>query len=111
MTVRDDQIKAMANSNRLEILRLLIDPSQHFADQESADPVAFGVCIQLVAERLGIAQPTTSRHVEILKRAGFLKIRRFQKWSYCSRDEAALSEYLRWLSQDLNIHELSPEQG
>ena len=69
MSIREDQIKALANETRLEILRLLDDPLCHFAQQESADPVETGVCIQLIAEHFGVSQPTMSRHIELLKRA------------------------------------------
>lgn len=96
-------MKALANESRVEVLKILKDPKAHFGHQMSADVSEFGVCINLLAEKLGLAQPTVSRHVDILRRAGFLKIRRFQKWSYCSRDEAALREYHEWLSQDLAI--------
>ncbi|MAT34440.1 MAG: transcriptional regulator [Ponticaulis sp.] len=103
MTIRDDQIKSLANEKRMEILRLLNEPAEHFGHQQSADPVEFGVCINLIAEKIGLAQPTVSRHIDVLKRAGFLTIRRYQKWSYCSRDEVALNEYLNWLAEDLSI--------
>lgn len=96
-------MKALANESRLEILKLVREPKVHFGHQISADASEFGVCINLLAEKLGLAQPTVSRHVDILKRAGFLKIRRFQKWSYCSRDEEALRGYHDWLAADLSI--------
>ena len=103
MANREYQIKALSNGNRLEILRLLIDPAKNFSTQESADPVDFGVCINLIAETLGVAQPTVSRHIEILKRAGFVSVQRYQQWSYCSRDEHSLSNYHQWLQRELAI--------
>ena len=103
MSRREDQIKAMSSEVRMEILRLLRDAKQHFSHQETADPEAFGVCINLITEKLQLAQPTVSRHIDILKRAGFITVQRYQKWSYCRRDEAALSEYRDWLSETLSI--------
>lgn len=103
MEKREEQVKALANETRIEILRLLDRPSDHFAHQQSADPVETGVCVQLLAEHFSVSQPTMSRHVELLKRAGFVKAKRQQKWTYCSRDEEALSDYLNWLSGSLNI--------
>lgn len=99
---RSTQIKAVASETRMSILRLLAKPKQNFADQWSADPVQFGVCMSLIAAALKIAQPTASRHLEILKQAGFITVRRHQKWSYCKRDEAAIREYLDWLGQELS---------
>lgn len=103
MVERVDQIKALSNESRIEILRLLDDPARNFGHQESADPARVGVCVNLIAERLGLSQPTTSRHIELLRRAGFLRIRRQQKWSYCSRDETALANYYDWLRKELSI--------
>lgn len=103
MPNRSDQIKALASESRMEILRLLADPEASFAHQESADPVKTGVCMNLIAERLGVSQPTVSRHIELLHRADFLTIVRRQKWAYCARNEVALSEYHRWLRDNLGI--------
>lgn len=101
MRERSTQIKALSSEQRLEILRLLKQPQRHFSHQESADPQAFGVCITLIAEALRIAQPTASRHVELLRLAGFIRVKRYQKWTYCQRDEAVLSDYVQWLASEL----------
>ncbi|MDO5706950.1 MAG: helix-turn-helix transcriptional regulator [Paracoccus sp. (in: a-proteobacteria)] len=98
---RSTQIKAMASEQRLRVLHLLADPARHFAHQQSADPVEFGVCMSLIAEALGIAQPTASRHLDILRQAGFITVRRHLKWAYCQRNDAAIQDYLGWLSQQL----------
>ncbi len=103
MTDRIDQIKALSSECRIEVLRLLDEPGANFAHQESADPTTIGVCMNLIADRIGVSQPTMSRHIEILRRAGFLKIQRRQKWSYCSRDESNLADYHRWLGGELSI--------
>ncbi len=103
MTNREDQIKALASELRMEILRVLDDPGEHFSHQVSADPVELGVCVHLLASKFGVSQPTMSRHLELLKRAGFLVAKRQQKWTYCSRDESALAEYSEWLRGSLNI--------
>ncbi|MCP5088496.1 MAG: winged helix-turn-helix transcriptional regulator [Rhodobacteraceae bacterium] len=103
MNKRNDQVKALSSDVRMEVLRLLKNPKNHFSHQESADPEAFGVCMQLIAAKLKVSQPTISRHLELLKRADFITVRRFQKWSYCSRNEEALSEYLNWLRDDLSV--------
>ena len=102
---RSIQIKALAGETRLTILRLLADPQAHFGHQWSADPVEFGVCMTLIAEALGIAQPTASRHLDILRQAGFLTVQRHMKWSYCKRDEAAIRDYLHWLATELALPE------
>ncbi len=103
MTVHEDQIKALASKTRMEVLRVLVDPREHFSQQESADPVETGVCVQLLAKHFDVSQPTMSRHIELLKRAGFIVTKRQQKWTYCSRDEAALRTYADWLEESLSI--------
>lgn len=91
----------MASAQRLTILKWLAAPQQHFSHQQSADPLDFGVCMTLIAEALGIAQPSASRHLAILREAGFITVRKHLKWSYCRRDEAAISDYLDWLAREL----------
>lgn len=103
MSNREDQVKALANETRIEVLRILDEPMKHFSGQESADPVETGVCVQLIAAHFGVSQPTMSRHIELLKRAGFITAKRQQKWTYCSRNEAALTDYAAWLKASLNI--------
>jgi len=98
---REIQVRALSSSTRRDILKLLSAPAVHFGDQWSADPVEFGVCMTLIAEALGIAQPTTSRHLDILRQATFISIRRHQKWAYCKRDESAIRDYLAWLGDQL----------
>jgi len=93
----------MASETRLKVLSLLAEPERHFGHQWSADPAEFGVCMTLIAEALAVAQPTASRHLEILKQAGFIRVRRHAKWSYCVRDEAALNDYLAWLNDKLAL--------
>ena len=105
MPNRDDQIKALASDTRMEVLRVLHDPMDHFSHQESADPAETGVCVQLIAAHFSVSQPTMSRHIELLKRAGFLVTQRQQKWTYCSRNEAALAEYAEWLKESLFIEQ------
>ena len=100
---RSIQMKALASEPRLKVLQLLAEPKQHFGDQWSADPAAFGVCMTLIAEALEVAQPTASRHLDILRQAGFIAVRKHMKWSYCKRDEAAIQDYLNWLSQEIRM--------
>ena len=106
MENRKDQVKALANETRIEILRVLDQPFTHFGHQESADPVKTGVCVQLLAAHFGVSQPTMSRHIELLKRADFLVTIRQQKWTYCSRNEQALSNYADWQRSFLNIKKI-----
>jgi ArsR family transcriptional regulator len=96
-----DQFKALASETRLSILSWLRDPDRHFAHQATGRPSEIGVCVTLLAEKLGMAQPTVSRHLELLRRAGFLKVNRVGRWSFFARDEAAIGAYKAWLNDTL----------
>lgn len=98
MTDRLDQSKALANEHRLAILGWLKEPRRHFGHQESGDPDEIGVCVTLFVEKLEMSQPTVSRHLELLQRAGFVRVNRIGRWSYFSRDEGALADYRSWLN-------------
>ena len=103
MDKRETQVKALSGQTRIRILQLLLDPAQNFSHQESADPESFGVCMNLISEALDMSQPTISRHIGLLRQAGFVNVQKFKQWSYCKRDEKALSEFHRWLKKDLAI--------
>lgn len=99
---RSIQIKAMASAPRIKVLKLLLEPDVHFGHQWSADAKKFGVCMTLIAEALDVAQPTASRHIDILKQAGFITTKRHMKWSYCQRDEGAINDYFNWLKIEIS---------
>lgn len=97
MIDREEQTKALAHAARLAVLAWLKEPGRHFAHQESGDPVDIGVCVTLIADKLGLAQPTASRHLDLLRRAGFVRAEKRGRWSFYRRDAAALADYRRWL--------------
>ena len=100
---RSIQIKAMSSEVRMSILRLLAEPQKHFGHQWSADPLAFGVCMTTIAEKIAVSQPTASRHLDILRQAELISVQKHQKWSYCKRNEAAIGDYLTWLHAELAL--------
>ncbi|MEP3114535.1 metalloregulator ArsR/SmtB family transcription factor [Nisaea sp.] len=101
MNDRLEQAKALASAARLSILDLLKEPYPHFAHQESGDPAEIGVCVTLLTAKLGLSQPTVSRHLELLKRAGFLSARNIGRWSYFTRNEDGIRDYKEWLHDTL----------
>ncbi|MGL6160866.1 ArsR/SmtB family transcription factor [Microbulbifer sp.] len=101
MTDRLEQSKALANEARLSILEWLSDPDAHFSDQVTGKPSEIGVCVTLLTDKLGMAQPTVSRHLELLRRAGFLTVNKIGRWSFFQRDEAAVVEYKEWINEHL----------
>jgi ArsR family transcriptional regulator len=82
--------KALANDRRLQILEWLKDPRRHFRPQVDGDLVKDGVCGVLIAEKLGVSQPTVSEHLKVLTQAGLLRSRRIKQWTFYKRDEEAI---------------------
>ncbi len=90
-------LRAVANDRRLLILHWLKDPRAHFRRQVDGDLVDDGVCGVLIAEKLGVSQPTVSEHLRVLARAGILRGKRIKQWTFYKRDEkriAALKELI-----------------
>ena len=83
-------IRALANERRLQILEWLKDPVAHFPPQVDGDLVEDGVCGVLIAEKLGVTQPTLSEHLKILTQAGLLRSKRVKQWTFYRRDEAQI---------------------
>ncbi|WP_420234409.1 ArsR/SmtB family transcription factor [Pseudomonas sp. ABY48] len=96
-----EQSKAFAGEPRILILQWLKEPRAHFSHQVMGDPALIGVCVTLITEKLGMSQPTVSRHLDLLKQAGFLRVNKIGKWAFYSRDETAINEYKAWLTQQV----------
>jgi len=54
-----------------------------------------GVCGVLIADKLGVTQPTISEHLKILSQAGLLTSKRVKQWTFYKRDEARISRIKR----------------
>src|SRR5579864_3071659 len=85
-------LKAIANDRRLLILEWLKSPRSHFREQLDGDLVDDGVCGVLIAEKLGVSQPTVSEHMRILTQAGLVSAKRIKQWTFYKRDEKRLAE-------------------
>ena len=83
-------LRALANDKRLQVLDWLRNPRGHFREQVDGDLVDDGVCGVLIAEKLGVGQPTVSEHMRILVEAGLVRPKRTKKWIFYRRDEAAI---------------------
>jgi DNA-binding transcriptional ArsR family regulator len=84
------EIRALANAHRLQILEWLREPRAHFPPQVDGDLVKDGVCGVLIAEKLGLSQPTVSEHLRILAQAGLIRPKRIKQWIFYRRDEARI---------------------
>ena len=70
-------------------------PRSHFPRQVDGDLVRDGVCGVLIAQKLGISQPTASEHLKVLSRAGLVRAKRIKQWTFYKRDERRIAEVKR----------------
>jgi DNA-binding transcriptional ArsR family regulator len=92
---------ALASPKRLQVLEWLKDPRAHFPPQRDGDLVDDGVCVLFIAEKLGVAQPTATTHLQALARAGLVTSRRIGQWTFYRRDELGITALKRRIGQEL----------
>jgi DNA-binding transcriptional ArsR family regulator len=95
----DFTLRAIANERRLRILKWLKKPTKHFPRQLSGDLVEDGVCGVVIAQKLGVSQPTASEHLKILSQAGLIRAKRIKQWTFYQRDEAGIRECKKLLGK------------
>ena len=92
-------LKALADENRLRIMRALRRTGCCSCEQVSAD--ADGMCCCDIEELTGLAQSTVSHHLELLRRAGLVTSRKLGRWTHYRRNDAAVRELGGLLSRAL----------
>jgi DNA-binding transcriptional ArsR family regulator len=95
----DFTLRAIANERRLRILKWLKKPAKHFPRQLDGDLVEDGVCGVVIAQKLGVSQPTASEHLKILSQAGLIRAKRIKQWTFYQRDEAGIRECKKLLGK------------
>ena len=63
------------------------------------DLVKDGVCGVLIADKLGVSQPTASEHLKILSQAGLIRGKRIKQWTFYQRDETGIRQIKKLLSK------------
>ena len=101
MTVEPETFAALASPRRLQILDWLKSPRAHFPPQRDGDLVADGVCVVFIADKLGVAQPTATTHLQALARAGLVTSKRVGQWTFYKRDEAAIEKLKERITREL----------
>jgi len=101
VTVEPEILAALASPRRLQILEWLKDPRAHFPPQRDGDLVEDGVCVVFIADKLRVAQPTATTHLQALARAGLVTSKRVGQWTFYRRDEEAISRFKDRIRDDL----------
>ncbi|WP_372597500.1 ArsR/SmtB family transcription factor [Amphritea sp.] len=95
----DEMIKALSHPVRRDILNWLKHPEQFFADQQH--PLSFGVCAGMIDQKTGLSQSTVSAHLATLQRAGFIRSKKVGQWSFFTRNEEVIQQFLSCLNEQL----------
>lgn len=92
--------KALANPTRRQILEWLKTPEK-FLSSEECNGFKRGVCAGQI-ENLGkVSQSTMSNHLSVLQQAGLIKAEKYGQWSYFSRNEDLIQQYIEQLKHSL----------
>src|SRR6202042_1725811 len=94
-------IQAISNERRLQILEWLKKPRANFRPQIDGDLVKDGVCAALIAQKLGISQPTLSEHMRVLRQAKLVQSKRIKQWTFYKRNESRIKEIKRAIAASL----------
>ncbi|GAB3849317.1 ArsR/SmtB family transcription factor [Nesterenkonia populi] len=97
--------KALANETRLDILRWLRVPGEHFLApaRHAPDHVREngGVCVRDIQEKADMSQSTVSHYLHVLQRAGLVLSERHGQWTYYRRNEERLREVADFIEGEL----------
>src|ERR1700686_544037 len=94
-------LRALANERRLQVLEWLKDPRSHFREQVDGDLVDDGVCGLLIAEKLGVSQPTVTEHMRLLVEIGAVRAKRIKQWTFYKRDEERIRALKAAITQEV----------
>lgn len=94
-------LTALANENRLQIMQWIADPLPHFPSQSDGDLVDDGVCVGSIATKIGLSQPTVTKHMGILADAGLVTHKKLKNWVFYRPDHKAIKAAMEQISKDL----------
>ena len=93
--------KALANPIRRQILQCLKEPERYIADEECGTDFSRGVCAGQMEKIAPISQSTMSNHLSVLQQAGLIEVTKYGQWSYFSRNEVLIQQYIDYLQNSL----------
>lgn len=96
-----EALGALAHPGRMELLNWLREPKRHFPPQKDGDLVRDGACGVLIAKKWAVAQPTASRHLNLMVDAELLIATRKKGWTFYRRNEAGIAKLQAQLAKRL----------
>ena len=93
--------KALANPIRRQILQCLKEPERYISTEECGNDFSRGVCAGQMEKIADISQSTMSNHLSVLQQAELIHVTKYGQWSYFSRNEALIQEFLQHLQHAL----------
>ncbi|MEH7609541.1 ArsR/SmtB family transcription factor, partial [Priestia megaterium] len=80
-----DMFKALSNTTRVKILKMLKEPEKNFPPQvhvHKGDDFSGGVCVGNIRDKIELGQSTTSQYLSLLQQSGLLEMKRIGQWTY-----------------------------
>jgi DNA-binding transcriptional ArsR family regulator len=84
-----EKLKALSDPTRLRLVKLLRDQTGHDECHSLCHGHRF-LCVNALAQRLGVTQSAVSQHLRVLRLAGFVRGDRYGSFMHYSLDEEAL---------------------
>ena len=92
---------AVDSDRRLQVMEWLKAPTRHFPQQVDGDLERDGVCGALIAEKLGVTQPTVSEHMRLLVSSGLVTAKKIKQWTFYRRNEPVIRAFTRRMREEL----------
>lgn len=93
-------ITALNNPTRRKIVSWLRDRS-NFPPALPEHVDVKGVCVGYIQEKAGLSQSTISSYMGLLKEAGLVESERHGQWTFYSRNEDAIREFVAAVEEEL----------
>ncbi|GEN85286.1 ArsR/SmtB family transcription factor [Oceanobacillus sojae] len=105
MTNLSEIFKVLGNEKRLDMLRWLKDPINHFekptAHLSKNISEKGGVCVGDIQEKAQMSPSTVSHYLKMMQQAGLLESERHGQWTYYRRNEEKIGEIVSIIKKDL----------
>lgn len=96
-----DVLKALGNENRLQILKWVLSPTEHFPVQRDGDLIEDGVCVGFITQKIGLSQPTVTSHMKVLAEAKLVTSKQIKNWVFYKPDRDQIARVLAQLGAEI----------